>query len=188
MATDPTLMLRGDHRKVEHLLHQIEEADPADRAALVEELTTDLTAHMKLEEDILYPVIVEALGEEEAAEAENEHEMARVGLAKVGELSPDGPGFMAALETLKATISHHVHDEEDEVFPQLDQKLAEDRRERLAQDLERARPALGLPTHDELPVYLSRDELYEKAKKSGVAGRSSMSKDELAATIPPEKS
>lgn len=180
MATDPTLMLRGDHRKVEHLLHQIEEADPADRAALVEELTTDLTAHMKLEEDLLYPVIVDVLGEEEAAEAENEHEMARMGLTKVGELSPDGPGFMAALETLKATISHHVHDEEDEVFPQLTEKLDQARLSRLAEQMDEVRSQLGLPTNADLLQDASKEELYEEAKKAGVPGRSNMSKEELA--------
>jgi hypothetical protein len=69
------------------------------------------------------------------------------------------PGFGAAVAMLQAGISHHVEEEEDEVFPKL-------------------RQALGFPSTD-----TSKRELYEQAKAAGIEGRSSMTKDELAAAL-----
>jgi hemerythrin superfamily protein len=180
MSTDPTVALRADHRQVEHLIDEIEKADPSERTPLVKQLATSLSAHMKLEEELLYPVIAETLGKEEVTEANTEHELARVGLMKVVDLAPGAPGFGAALDMLRAGIVHHVHDEEDEVFPQLTEKLDQARLSRLAEQMDEARSRLGLPTNADLLQDASKGELYEEAKKAGVPGRSNMSKEELA--------
>lgn len=179
MSTDPTLALRADHRQVEQLIDQIEQADPSDRKPLINQLAKALSAHMMLEEELLYPVVAETLGQEEVTEANTEHELARVGLKKVVELAPGAPGFGAALDMLRAGIVHHVHDEEDEVFPQLNQRLDQGRRTRLAEEMDRARGKLGLPTNADLLKDASKEELYEQAKQAGVPGRSEMTKDEL---------
>jgi len=184
MPVDPTAVLRADHRQVERLLREIAESDPPARPPLVQELATNLEAHMELEEHHLYPLVAEALGQEEEEEGESEHELARIGLAKVQELSPDGPGFMAALEMLKAGIGHHVEDEESEMFPQLNEKLDADGLETLDHRLTDARKVLGLPTRADLPEG-SKAELLEKAKKADVPGRTSMTKEELAEALPP---
>lgn len=186
MPTDPTLLLKADHRHVERLMQDIEQAEPAERAPLVDELATALAAHMQLEEDVLYPVIAEALGEKEAKSADSEHELAKVGLSKVIELSPDGPGFVAALDMLRAGITHHVQEEESSIFPELDEKLGEDRRTNLDQAMDRRRTELGLLTHDDMPD-ASRGELYEKAQRADVPGRSTMTREELAQAIPPDE-
>ena len=46
-----------------------------------------------------------------------EHQGARKVLGDVEKLSPNEPGFDGASETLEAGISHHVKEEEEEVFP-----------------------------------------------------------------------
>ncbi|HEY8544233.1 MAG TPA: hemerythrin domain-containing protein [Acidimicrobiales bacterium] len=184
MPVDPTAVLRADHRQVERLLQQIADSEPVARPPLVEELTTALEAHMELEERLLYPVVADELGREEEMEGESEHELARIGLAKVVELSPDGPGFMAALDMLKAGISHHVEDEETEMFPELNEQLDAARLEQLDAELTAARERLGLPTREDLADG-TKAELYEKAKEADVPGRSSMTRDELAEAVPP---
>jgi hemerythrin-like domain-containing protein len=130
-------------------MQEIADGEPSTRTPLVEELATALQAHMELEEHLLYPVVAEELGREEEQEGESEHELARIGLAKVQELAPDGPGFMAALDMLKAGIGHHVEDEESEMFPQLNDKLDAARLERLDQEMTAERRRLGLPTSEE---------------------------------------
>jgi hypothetical protein len=91
---------------------------------------------------------------------------------------------MAALDMLKAGIGHHVEDEESEMFPRLNEKLDAARLEQLDEELTAGRRRLGLPTRDDMPD-APRAELYEKAKEAGVPGRSSMTRDELAQSLPP---
>jgi uncharacterized protein (UPF0216 family) len=183
MIIDPTHALRADHRMVEQLIDEIDQADPSVRKPLIRQLAKALRAHMKIEEDLLYPVVAEVLGKAEATEANTEHVLAREGLDKVMELGPGAPGFGAALDMLRTGIHHHVQDEEGEMFPQLLDRLDQPRLARLGEEMDRARGKLGLPTEVELLKESSREELYEQAKRAGVPGRSSMSKEELAEAL-----
>jgi iron-sulfur cluster repair protein YtfE (RIC family) len=181
-------LLTADHRSVERLLERIEDAEGEDRAPLVTALDTALQAHMKLEEDHLYGMTAELLGDEMAAEAHNEHDVARTGLVELKKLAPDEPGFGAALDMVKAGIGHHVEDEEDDLFPQLRER-AGDRLRQIEADVMADRRRLGLPLEaDEVTgsaglSAMTRDELYEKAREADVEGRSSMTKDELAEAL-----
>ena len=65
---------------------------------------------------------------------------------------------------VKAGIAHHVEEEEDEAFPKL-------------------RKALGLSGGSSSSSEATKQELYEQAKEAGIEGRSSMSKEELAAAV-----
>ena len=116
---DVTEMLEQDHRKVERLFEQIKGSKGAARAKFVERLAGDLRLHMKVEETIVYPAIVKQAddGDDMVEEARTEHKGARKALDDVEKLSPDKPGFDGALTMLEAGISHHVEEEEDEVFP-----------------------------------------------------------------------
>ena len=116
---DVTEMLEQDHRKVEKLFEQIKGSKGATRAKFVERLASDLRLHMKVEESIVYPAIVKEAddGADMVEEAKTEHKGARKALDDVEKLSPDKPGFDGALTMLEAGISHHVEEEEDEVFP-----------------------------------------------------------------------
>jgi iron-sulfur cluster repair protein YtfE (RIC family) len=156
---DVTKLLEADHRQVEELFTAIEAAEGPDRTPLIEELATALKAHMQLEEDVLYPVMAPATGEEAVEEANTEHELARKSLQEMLDLAPDEPGFGAALEATKAGIEHHVEEEENEVFPKL-------------------REALGFPATD-----TTKRDLYKRAQAAGIEGRSSMTKDELAEAV-----
>lgn len=162
--------LTKEHREVEAMIATLEKTDPgAERNKLIDELTKALHVHMEVEEQFLYPITAEVLGKEEATEGNVEHDLAREGIKKLHELR-DKPGFAAALDMVKAGIGHHVEDEEDEMFPQLRQKAPG----RIA----------GLDPHKlEQVIDLTREQLYDKAKKAGVEGRSDMTRDELARAV-----
>jgi iron-sulfur cluster repair protein YtfE (RIC family) len=116
--------LEEEHRKVEQLLDQLAESDPgAERKQLVGKLEEALNVHMVVEEQFLYPVVLDVLGEEAATEAEVEHDLAREGITKLHALA-DQPGFGAAVDMVKAGIGHHVEEEESEMFPELRQNAA----------------------------------------------------------------
>jgi hemerythrin superfamily protein len=176
---DVTKLLEADHRKVEALFDQIEEAEGAERRPLIDELATSLRAHMELEETVLYPAMGKVTGEEAVQEGSAEHELARKSLADVIEMAPDAPGFGAALDATKAGISHHVEEEENEIFP----KLRKDKAflGEIATPLVHKRVELGLPLGaDELEASSTKTELIAEAKNAGVERASSMTKRELA--------
>jgi len=97
-----------------------------ERENLVKELQAALTLHMKIEEELVYPLVAEHVGAEDEEEAEVEHKLAREGLEKVTTMVQQ-PGFGAAVEMLLAGIKHHVNEEETEILPEL--KAALDRKQ-----------------------------------------------------------
>jgi hemerythrin superfamily protein len=150
--------LEAQHRQVEDLFAQLEEAeDAATQQPLVDELVSSLKKHMEIEETQVYPEVAKLDGEMEQ-EAEIEHQLGRDGMTKLQELIGQ-PGFGAAVAMLEAGISHHVEEEENEVFPKL-------------------REALGFPATD-----TTKRDLYKRAQAAGIEGRSSMTKDELAEAV-----
>lgn len=159
-----------EHREAERLMERLGQSDPgSQRAALIEELEEALGVHMAVEEEFLYPIIETAIGGEEATEANAEHEIARQGLSMLRDLQA-APGFGAAVDMLKGGISHHVDEEEVELFPKLRAAAAD----QLA----------GLdPERLEMVAGATRDQLYEAARTRGVEGRSKMTKSQLADAV-----
>src|SRR4051794_37508918 len=94
-ATDPIQLITSDHRQVEALFDQVESAEGDERSPLVERLVRELTVHMRIEEEHLYPIVQRELGAEMLVEANTEHDLARDGLDKLCSLAPDEPGFGA---------------------------------------------------------------------------------------------
>lgn len=84
---DPTTLLEADHRRVE----AIDKAEGDDRLPLIEELTSSLRAHMQLEEQVLYPAMAPATGDEAVEEGNTEHELARKSLKDMVDLAPTAP-------------------------------------------------------------------------------------------------
>ncbi len=116
---DPMTILKADHREVKAMLKTLAETDEGKaRETLCEKVSTALTLHMTLEEELVYPLIKERVGKEENEEANVEHGLARDALAKMRELL-NRPGFGAAVEMLAGGIDHHVEEEETELLPAL---------------------------------------------------------------------
>lgn len=142
---DPIRILRADHREVEQLLKKLADSEEGpERQAMVEEVTAKLSAHMEMEESLLYPAVAEHVGAEDEEEAEVEHQLAREGLDKLTALV-EAPGFGAAVEMLAGGIHHHVREEETELLPEL--REAMDRPDWLAlgDGLIEAKEAAGMP-------------------------------------------
>jgi hemerythrin-like domain-containing protein len=176
-------MLEADHRQVEALFDKIERAKGDARQPLIDQLAMSVRGHMELEETVLYPAMQPVTGDEAVQEARKEHELARSSLDEMVSLAPEQPGFDAALEATKAGISHHVEEEEGEVFPELRRKGGEVL-DRVATPFMRKRMELGLPMDAKaLAAASSKDELLAEAKGAGVEGAASMSKAELAGAL-----
>ena len=93
---DPIVLLKKDHREAADLLKKLAASKPgARRNATVKKLDGALKLHMKIEEQLVYPLVSKLVGNEEAKEAGIEHGLVREGLVNLTKLD-DEPGFGAA--------------------------------------------------------------------------------------------
>lgn len=142
---DPMRILKADHREVEKLLAKLAETDEgAERQQLADDLVMKLTAHMEMEESIVYPPVGKEVGKEDQEEATIEHGLAREALDKIAAMV-EAPGFGAVVEMLKGGISHHVEEEETELLPELKDALSRDEWLAMGDSLAKAKEAAGLP-------------------------------------------
>lgn len=159
---DPMRIMRADHREAKELLQKLGESEEgSQRDALLEELTTKLSAHMEMEEELLYPLVGSNVGPEDQEEAHVEHELAREGLKKLSVMSAK-PGFGAAVEMLLGGITHHVEEEEKELLPELKDSLSREEWAALGDAIVDAKKKAGLP----IPAPAKRRSTRRKAATS----------------------
>lgn len=168
---DPIRILTADHREVKQLLKRLADTDEGrERNELAREIQTKLTAHMDIEESIVYPPVGEDVGEEDREEAEIEHRLARQGLDTVMSML-EQPGFGAAVQMLIGGIEHHVEEEESQLLPELKDAMDRDEWAALGDAIADAKRAAGLP----VPKPTARRSA-KRGTRSGGAKRTGESK------------
>ena len=120
---DAIALLKQDHRIVERLFDEFEEADDDQLQTIAERVCQLLTIHAQIEEELVYPQAKEALEEEEELELVNEanveHQSAKDLIAKIEAMTPEDENFKATVKVLGEYVKHHVKEEENELFPKL---------------------------------------------------------------------
>lgn len=118
---DALALLKEDHRAVEKLFKEFEEAKGEGRKEkLARRICLELTVHTKIEEEIFYPACDGKVEEDLLKEAHVEHDAAKLLMAEIE--AGDGQSddfFDAKVQVLSEEIDHHVKEEEGELFPQV---------------------------------------------------------------------
>ena len=118
-AGDVFEMLKTDHRHVQDLFTRFEDADKRTRASIAEEALTALEVHAALEEQLVYPAIAEVIDDEETInEAKEEHHVAKLLIKELQKMDAGDEAFGTKFKVLGELVSHHIEEEEGEVFPQ----------------------------------------------------------------------
>ena len=118
-AGDVFEMLKTDHRHVQDLFTRFEDADKRTRASIADETLTALEVHAALEEELVYPAIAEVIDDEETInEAKEEHHVAKLLIKELRKMDAEEEGFATKFKVLGELVSHHIEEEEGEVFPQ----------------------------------------------------------------------
>lgn len=117
-----TDFLKKQHREVEMLFARIEKASGVTKSALVRELASKLAAHMRIEEELVYP-LASRIEKDITMESLEEHTVAAFALKRLAEAGPDHETADAKIKTLKDLIQHHVEEEESSMLPKLDREL-----------------------------------------------------------------
>ncbi|HVJ20778.1 MAG TPA: hemerythrin domain-containing protein [Polyangiaceae bacterium] len=116
---DAIELLKQQHREVESLFEEIENADDDDeKLELVQDLANSFAAHGTIEERIFYPAAYRDSTKEVLNEAVEEHLSAKRLFADILALKA-GDTLDAKLKVVKEQIEHHVKEEEYELFPKV---------------------------------------------------------------------
>jgi len=119
-----TSLLEDQHRVIEALLAQLESFS-GHPAAILGALANNLGAHMAIEQDLFYPAIA-AVDEELIHESYEEHALVEVALKRLMITDPTEPAFKARVSALKELLAHHVMEEEEQLFPQVEEAISEE--------------------------------------------------------------
>lgn len=119
---DAIALLTEDHRRVEALFDDYDRTKDPEVALQV---CLELSVHAIVEEEMLYGLYSAKVDHKGAAEARAEHAEAKLLIQAVEAMAPDSDEMPAAMAELKASVQHHVQEEENEMFPKLLSRLPE---------------------------------------------------------------
>ncbi len=187
---DALSLLIADHNRVRGLFARFtaaeEEENVPEMATLAQKIITELEIHTTIEEEIFYPEIKAADEEikDTVDEGVEEHHVAKTLIGEVKLLTPDDDAWAAKLKVLIESVEHHAGEEEEEMFPMVRKAFDKAALEDMGARLEALKAQLGAPVAAD-KEHLTTDELKKLATEQEIPGRSSMSREELVATVAP---
>lgn len=119
IAEDDPLALRilkEEHHVFRRLFDQAEAASDADRPAIADELCLRLAVHMTIEEEILYPALKPAIGDDEVNEGIVEHHSGKQIIAELEQLDGTEELYKAKVHVLGEETIHHIDEEDEDLF------------------------------------------------------------------------
>ena len=119
---DFVTVLTEDHRRVEQLFAQFDETGDA---GVAQQIFLELSAHSMVEEETVYGLYSAKVDNAGAAEARAEHQEAKDLILALERMQPGSDEFTATMGQLKASVMHHVQEEENEIFPKMLEKIPE---------------------------------------------------------------
>jgi hemerythrin superfamily protein len=190
MQMDALSLLTADHNRVRGLFSQFDEAKEAEdvdvMAALQVSIFTEVTVHMTIEEEIVYPWSHDLSDEigDTVEEGVQEHHVVKVLMGEIDELPPGDDAWVAKMTVLIENVQHHAEEEEQELFPKIRSHSDAAARGSLGDELDARKATMGAPVLAD-KIDLTDDRLHQLATAQAIPGRSKMEHDELAATVNP---
>jgi iron-sulfur cluster repair protein YtfE (RIC family) len=136
---DVLKLLETDHREAEDLFAKVKDNTGAARDQSFAKLAQELTIHTEAEERVVYPAMDQAGLREDVEEAEKEHAGVKALLAEMKDLDSSSSEFDTKLTKLEADVSHHVQEEESEVFPKFRQAVTSEELSSLGDQVQAAK-------------------------------------------------
>ena len=157
-------LLDGDHKAVKQMFIEFnalaEGGEPAtERQSLAQRICQALTVHTQIEEEIFYPAVREATGDDRLMdEALQEHAGAKEVIARIQGMKATDDGYDDLVKQLGKLIDEHVLEEREQMF------------------LEAMQSALDLRCLA-VPLYQRKKELTRAAPKSKLPSPKAMKKE-----------
>lgn len=136
-------LLKEDHEKVSQLFDKVKATeDETAHKQLFEKIKQELETHAHIEETIFYPSITENEEIKDIVlEGLEEHKQVKTLLREISNLVDGSEKFEAKLKVLIEDVEHHVEEEENEMFPLVENAFDEDQLEELGEQLEEEKQA-----------------------------------------------
>jgi hemerythrin-like domain-containing protein len=134
-------LLTADHEHVKDLFQQYEAAGRRahrKKQGIAEEVFAELEVHTTIEEELFYPAMkrkTDQDGKDLVVEAVEEHHVVTTLMDELKGLDPTDERYDAKFKVLMETVSHHIEEEEGEMFLEAEEVLGE-RLERLGAQME----------------------------------------------------
>jgi hemerythrin superfamily protein len=151
-------LLKNDHKTVEELFKRFEKLGPRavkSKQDIVERIVRELSIHAAIEEMLFYPAIREAAEngklDEMVLESLEEHHIVKWVLAELEKMPADHERFDAKVTVLIENVRHHVKEEENELFPQLNKLLGRGRLDELGDAMTKAKKTVPTRPHPRSP-------------------------------------
>lgn len=142
VKTNPLELLRSEHEEIKSLYAKYAPEIPERREEISGQIFKNLRAHSALEEEFFYPAL-EAFGTDTARTmaAKNlaEHKTIKDLAQELTDLDPEDPDYNPKFSVLMQIAEKHMQEEEDEVFPEVEEYLGLANMEQMAQRMEESR-------------------------------------------------
>lgn len=142
---DAIVLLKEDHKLVKGLFRDYEKAQkdgtPKQKRALVDKICTELVTHSFIEETLFYPAARADVPDvdSEVLESVEEHHVVAWLLSELTDLDPANETFDAKVTVLIENVSHHIDEEESELFPAVRKALGRNRLVELGEQMAAAK-------------------------------------------------
>lgn len=136
-------LLKQDHQEASKMMDQLEMSDQSSMQ-MFSQLKQALTLHTKMEETLLYPALEQHEETRDMVqEAYEEHQTVDEILAEMSGLAPANEDFTRKLAELRENIEHHVKEEEDGMFPKVEQVLGHDRLQEMGRQMQQMKMGMS---------------------------------------------
>jgi hemerythrin-like domain-containing protein len=133
-------LLLKDHEEIRQYFREFEEA--GDRAkkkkqTAAEKAIKELKSHSQLEERYFYPAMREKGSQEDkdlVLEGIEEHRVADFLMERIQQTPPDDENYEARFKVLIESVTHHIKEEEKQLFPDA-KKVLKDDLDRLGEEM-----------------------------------------------------
>jgi len=159
-------LLSEDHRRVEQLFEQYEQTGDVQVALQV---CLELSVHAMVEEEMLYGLYSAKVDNAGAVDARAEHQEAKDLILQLESMDAGSDVFAATMAQLKASVTHHVDEEEHKMFPKILERLPETA-EILGQEMVARRVAIEAQMRSDREVGMSPSTISQKPTSVPEAG------------------
>jgi len=174
-----TEIVMMEHRTVEQLFSQFSASLNMDeKQTIANMIIRELSLHAAKEEMVMYPFIKSRLGKEGADLVEHsidEHQGVKNLLYELDQMKVSDAGYVEKMNLVIKEVSHHVKEEEQNIFPKLDRAMSREENIKLGQEFLDAeskappRPHPSAPAHYPLNVAAN---MFGKVLDEGIRGAS----------------